>query len=482
MSENNVKNCKIIKKISTNLQNESAVAEIKRLQVCAYVRVSTNSDEQEDSFERQVEYYTRYIWQRGDLEFVGIYADAGITGTSANKRREFKRMLDDCQAGKINKILCKSIARFARNAADTLKYLTELKELGISVVFETQNIDTMTAGGEVLTTVLAALAEQESRTLSANVKWAIQKKFQNGEIMLNYTNFLGYTRDENNNLVVVPEQAVIVQRIYKEFRYGYTATNIANRLNADGVPTPSGKVGKWSGAVVLNILQNEKYHGDAILGKTYKPDVLSKKRYANNGQSEMYYVENSHLAIISKEDFELVQAELRNRQHGSNGSKTDDIRYSSKYAFSRKLICGECGGFYRRYAQTIKGEYIPTWVCATHKLKGIDACSQQSITEKILEDAFMAVAGELLGDIMKLKRVLKENILSSLDDGGVARLETILDEIAKYQTEMLEIHRQRFRDEISLEDYNKKSNIISTAIEQLNKEKRYLKRKFIALE
>ncbi len=173
MSENNIDNCKKIKKISATLQNESAVVEIKRLQVCAYVRVSTNSDEQEDSFERQVEYYTRYIRQRDDWEFVGIYADAGITGTNANKRREFKRMLDDCRVGKIDKILCKSIARFARNAADTLKYLMELKELGISVVFETQNIDTMTAGGEVLTTVLAALAEQEIRTLSTNVKWAI---------------------------------------------------------------------------------------------------------------------------------------------------------------------------------------------------------------------------------------------------------------------------------------------------------------------
>ena len=474
MSENNIENCKKIKKISATLQNESIVSEIKKLQVCAYVRVSTNSDEQEDSFDRQVEYYTQYIRQRDDWEFVGIYTDAGITGTSANKRREFKRMLDDCRAGKIDKILCKSIARFARNAADTLKYLMELKELGISVVFETQNIDTMTAGGEVLTTVLAALAEQESRTLSTNVKWAIQKKFQNGEIMLNYTNFLGYTRDENINLVVVPEQAVIVRRIYKKFLYGYSATNIANRLNADCIPTPSGKVGKWSSAVVLNILQNEKYHGDAILGKTYKLDVLSKKRYANHGQSEMYYVENSHPAIISKEDFDLVQAELRNRQHGSNGSKTDDIRYSSKYAFSKKFICGECGGLYRRYAQTIKGEYVPTWVCATHKLKGIEACSQQSITERILEDAFTTVVGELLGDITAIKRVLEENILSSLDDGGIARLETVLDEINKYQTEMLEIHRQRFRDEISLEDYNKKANIISTAIEQLNKEKTVL--------
>ncbi len=292
--------------------------------------------------------------------------------------------------------------------------------------------------------------------------------------MLNYTNFLGYTKDKNNNLVIVPEQAIIVQRIYKEFLYGYSATNIANRLNTDGVPTPSGKVGKWSGTVILNILQNEKYHGDALLGKTYKPDVLSKKRYANNGQSEMYYVENSHPAIISKEDFELVQAELRNRQHVSNCSKTDDTRYSSKYAFSKKLICGECGGLYRRYAQTIKGEYVPTWVCATHKLKGIEAYSQQSITEIILEDAFTTVVGELLGDITAIKRVLEENILSSLEDGGVARLEAVFDEIATYQTEMLEIHKQRFRDEISPEGYNKKANIISTVIEQLNKEKAIL--------
>lgn len=260
---------------------------IEQIPVAAYARVSTDRVEQEDSFERQVDYYTRYINSKAEWKFVGIYADPGITGTRTDKRKEFQRMMNDAKEGKIKKILCKSIARFARNTVDALQSIRVLKEIGVSVYFETQNIDTLSPGGEVLITILAAMAEQESRTISTNIKWAYQKKFQNGEVQLNYSRFLGYTKGKNGELEIVPEEASIVKRIYREFLFGRSSAQIAKELTEDGIPTPSMKPdkngnmpqkkmsGKWFPSTVRSILKNEKYMGCAILGKTYKGRTLT---------------------------------------------------------------------------------------------------------------------------------------------------------------------------------------------------------------
>lgn len=281
--------------------------------VVAYARVSTEKEEQEDSFERQVAHYTNLIKSKREWTFGGIYADPGITGTRAEKRPDFMRMIRDCRDGKIHKVLVKSISRFARNTVDALNYIRELKDLGISVYFENENIDTMTPGGEVLLTILAAMAEQESRTMSTNIKWSYQKKFQNGEVILNTGMVLGYKKSSTGEYVIAEDEAETVRRIYGEYLAGIPVPQICRGLEADGITTKRGSK-QWRTNAVLGILKNEKYTGNAILGKTFKPDVLSKRRMKNTGQSPMYYAENTHPAIIEQEIFDMAQAEMQRRR------------------------------------------------------------------------------------------------------------------------------------------------------------------------
>lgn len=294
---------------------------IHKENVTYYARVSTQNDEQEDSYERQKAHFEEKIRSNPNWNYVEGYADWGISGTKAESRKEFMRMIDDCRAGKINRVLVKSISRFGRNTVDTLTYIRELRELGISIFFETQNIDTMTAGGDVLITILAAMAEQESRTMSTNIKWAFQKRFKDGRVLINFKQSLGYDKvvnvDENGHkeeeYVIVESEAEIVRMIYREYLSGKTIRQIADQLNELGIRTKRGY--EWKPSGIEGVLTNYKYTGNAILGMTYKPDVLSKSRLKNEGQSPSYHVENSHPAIITKEMFDMVQAEIQRRKN-----------------------------------------------------------------------------------------------------------------------------------------------------------------------
>lgn len=281
------------------------------VKVCAYARVSTDRDEQEESFERQCEHYRAYINANWEWEFCGVYADQGITGTKAEKRPEFMRLISDCLNNKIDKVLVKSISRFARNTVDALKYIRLLKDKNISVYFETNKMDTLTPGGEVLITVLAAMAEEESRSMSSNIKWTYRKKHERGEYTIPAT-MMGYKKAANGDgYEIVPEEAKIIQRIFREYVGGMTTTQIAKALRDDNIKTPMGN-SKWTAAGVAAKLANEKYMGAAILGKTYKPDLLSTRR-VNNGEAPRYYVEHGHPAIVSKELYELAQMEKQAR-------------------------------------------------------------------------------------------------------------------------------------------------------------------------
>ena len=270
-----------------------------KLRVAAYCRVSTDSDEQATSYDAQVEHYTNFIQKNEEWEFAGIFADDGITGTSTKKRDEFNRMIEECMAGNIDMIITKSISRFARNTLDCLKYIRQLKDKNIAVFFEKENINTMESKGEVLLTIMASLAQQESQSLSQNVKLGIQYRYQQGEVQVNHKRFLGYTKDENKQLVIDPEGAEVVKRIYREYLEGASLLQIARGLEADGILTAAGKA-KWRPETLKKILQNEKYIGDALLQKTYTVDFLSKKRVKNNGIVPQYYVENSHEPIIPR--------------------------------------------------------------------------------------------------------------------------------------------------------------------------------------
>ena len=376
-------------------------------------------------------------------------------------------MIADCRSGKVKRVLVKSISRFARNTVDALNYIRELKELGIGIFFENEQIDTLSTGGEVLITVLAAMAEQESRNMSTNIKWAFRKKFQDGEIMLNYKFFLGYTRDEHKNLVIVPEEAKVVRRIYREFLSGKSLNDIAKGLTADGIATPAHKK-QWRVTTVQGILTNEKYYGAAFLGKTCKMDVLSKKRIDSD---EIYYVENSHPAIIDKATWDIAQAEMKKRQEYRTGTKTCNGKYSSKYPFSKRLTCGECGLPLRRHAQTIKRVYTRTWVCPTHKLKGYDYCKQKYVTEEAVERAFVKALKELIGDIGDIKKILKGNIIESLDDSIPERLERIQIETEDLQKKMIELTRAKRSGVIDYDECNRKGMELAEKIRELNNER-----------
>ena len=467
---------RIVRTIPASFIRTTSNTAVHLLKVAAYARVSTKKDEQEDSYERQVEHYTRYIKSHVDWLFVDIYADEGITGTRTDMRTNFKRMMEDCRRGLIDKILVKSIARFARNTVDALNSIRELKEIGVAVYFENENIDTLTPGGEVLITILAAMAEQESRTMSTNIKWTYQKKFQNGDIQVNFKRFLGYTRDQDHNFVIVPEEAEIVRRIYREFLYGFSPASIAKRLTEEQIPTPSKKT-KWYPSVIYSILRNEKYYGGLICGKTFKPDVLSKKRYKNEGQVERYYIENSHPAIISREEFDMVQLELKRRKEIMGCSYTNQGRYSTKYAFSKKIVCGECGMYYRRHAQYIRGKYTQTWVCAAHKLKGNEVCTQAYIREDDIERAFMEILKSLAGDFQTVRATLRANIVSSIDSSVTEELEAVLSEIEQKQSEMLELLRSKRSAGTNEAEYNRRGMEIEVQINELNRKRAELEQR-----
>lgn len=311
-----------------------------KLKVAAYCRVSTDSDEQASSYEVQVEHYTQFIQKNSEWELAGIFADDGISGCNTKKRSEFNRMIEECMAGKIDMIITKSISRFARNTLDCLKYIRELKEKNIPVFFEKENINTMDSKGEVLLTIMASLAQQESQSLSQNIKLGLQYRYQNGEVQVNHNRFLGYTKDEEGHLIIEPAEAEVVKRIYREYLEGGSLLQIARGLEADGILTAAGKA-KWRPETLKKILQNEKYIGDALLRKTYTVDFLSKKRVKNNGIVPQYYVENSHEPIIPRDLYMQVQEEMIRRANLHSGAKWKKRVYSSKYALSSIVFCSK---------------------------------------------------------------------------------------------------------------------------------------------
>lgn len=463
---------RIVKEIPTYKSYSSAVESHKQ-NVTYYARVSTDNIEQEDSYERQKEHFTQKILARPDWNYVDGYADKGITGTKAESRKEFMRMIEDCRAGKIDRILVKSVSRFARNTVDTLKYIRELKDLGISIYFETQNIDTLTPGGEILITILAAMAEQESRTMSTNIKWAYQKRFKDGDVLISYRNTLGYTKEGKKGYAIVDSEAEIVRRIYREYLTGRTMRDIAKGLNSDGITTKLGN--RWQANAVEGILGNEKYTGNAILGKSYKPDVLSKKRLNNDGQAPSYYVENSHPAIISQETFDMVQAERLRRHEMRSSDKTGKGKYSSMYAYSGLLICGECGGKLRRFGRRLaNGETVRIWLCITHQHRP-DLCKVRAIKELDIDKAYERAVKRLLGDMSEVVDMVKKNIEAEVNVGENGNLAPVQTRIEEIQEEIHDIFRKRRNWEISKEEYNSRYAALSEEYSELHEKELELK-------
>lgn len=403
-----------------------------KLRVAAYCRVSTDSEEQASSYEKQVEHYTDFIQANEEWEFAGIYADDGISGTNTKKREEFNRMIEDCMGGRIDMIITKSISRFARNTLDCLKYIRQLKEKNIPVFFEKENINTMDSKGEVLLTIMASLAQQESESLSKNVKLGLQFRYQNGEVQVNHNRFLGYTKDENGHLIIEPSEAEIVKRIYREYLEGKSLKQIGDGLMKDGILTAAKKP-TWRPEAIKKILQNEKYIGDALLQKTYTVDVLTKKRVKNNGIMPQYYVENNHEAIIPRDLYMQVQEELLRRANLHRGANRKKRVYSSKYALSSICYCPRCGDIYQR----IKNNQSASWKCATRVEKGPAACGAPLVPERELQNAVLRGINMVLSGRDNMMTKLKENIERVLLEEDSATIEVIDVKLEVLQQELI---------------------------------------------
>src|SRR5574344_1324489 len=402
----------------------------------AYCRVSTDSDEQATSYEAQVEHYTDFIKKNPEWEFAGIFADDGITGTNTKKREEFNRMINEAMAGKIDMIVTKSISRFARNTLDCLKYIRQLKEKNVPVFFEKENINTMDSKGEVLLTIMASLAQQESESLSKNVKMGMQFRFQKGEVQVNHNRFMGYTKDEEGHLIIEPAEAEIVKRIYREYLQGASLKQIGDGLMEDGILTAAGKV-RWRPESVKKILRNEKYIGDALLQKTYTVDVLTKKRVKNNGIVPQYYAENSHEPIIPRDLYMQVQEEMLRRSNLHSGANRKKRVYSSKYALSRIVYCSKCGDIYRRIAWNNRGKHSTVWRCVNRVEHGHDCCDAPTVQESELHNAVVKAINMALGGKDEMLAALEENITMVLALEDAASMESIDAKLEELQEELL---------------------------------------------
>ncbi len=367
-------------------------SETKR-RVAAYARVSTDSDEQETSFDAQVDYYTKYIAERKDWTLVGVYTDEGISAVNTKRREGFKRMISDALNGQIDLIVTKSVSRFARNTVDSLETIRRLKDKKVECYFEKEGIWTFDGKGELLITIMSSLAQEESRSISENVTWGQRKRFADGKVSMPYKQFLGYEKGADGKPQIVESEAKTVRQIYSMYLYGSSVREIARSLTAQGIPTPGGKT-NWSVTTILSVLQNEKYAGNAILQKTYCEDFLTKRVVKNQGQVPQYYVEQSHPAIVTQEVFDMVQVELtKNRERGIS-------RSGGSSCFSGRVFCGSCGATYGRKVWDSNTPYRhEVWQCnGKYKGRGGAKCFTPHLTEEQLQKAFVTAFNSILSD------------------------------------------------------------------------------------
>lgn len=393
------------------------VSSIKK-KVAAYARVSTDHEEQQNSYEAQKDYFTRQIANNPDWTFAGMYADEGISATNTKKRDSFNQMIDDALAGKIDLILTKSVSRFARNTVDSLSTIRILKEKGVEVYFEKENIHTLDAKGELLITIMSSLAQEESRSISENTTWGMRKQMADGKYSLCYKYFMGYEKGPDGKMVINEEQAKVVRLIFKLYLDGYSSTAVAEELEKRGIKNSHGGE-RWHAATILSMLKNEKYMGDVLLQKTFVTDFLTKKTKKNEGELQQYYIENDHPGIVSKEIFEQVQIELKRRA---------DHHYSGKSLYGSKIRCGQCGNWYGSklwHSNNMKYRKF-IYQCGS-KYKNDEKCRTPKLEEAQIQKIFIYAANQLIQD--------KDEII-----GNVRMLLEILDDTSALETELEKVN------------------------------------------
>ena len=394
-------------------RNQQAVR--RQLRVAAYCRVSTEEEEQQSSYEAQCTYYTDKIMTNPEWTMAGIFADEGITGTSTKKRDDFNRMIRKCRQKKIDLILTKSMSRFARNTLDSLKYIRALKELGIGIIFEKENINTLEMDTELIITFMSAFAQSESESISANVRWGKRQAMKEGKTSVNFKKLYGYFLDSEGNPRVDSDQAEVIRGIYNRYLQGASLRMIRQELEAEGIPNPAGRE-KWGIDQIRNILSNEKYCGDVLMQKTFIQDCISKKVVKNTGQLPMYLIQNNHPAIVSREVYQAVQAEKARRSAtaspSTKTSSTGRTCYASKFALSERLVCGECGTLYRRCTWKRNGKTRIVWRCVSRLDYGTKYCHQSpTMDEEPLQRAIMAAISSVMAPKEKINGLITEAAL-----------------------------------------------------------------------
>lgn len=483
MTETSVLPPKKVRVIEPTVKQKATTNSYRQLRVAAYCRVSTQMEEQLNSYEVQKNYYTEKINSEPKWKLVGIFADKGITGTSALKRDEFQKMIRMCKRKQIDMIITKSISRFSRNTVDCLNYVRMLRQLDVDVFFEEQGIHSKDAGAEFYITIYGSIAQSESENISANVRWGIQQRAKEGKVHFAYSRFLGYKEGPDGKPMIDEEQADTVKFIFNEYLLGSSLADIAKSLTAKGIKTPSGKSG-WNGSTVRTILSNEKYKGDALLNKTYISDCISKKVKKNNGERPMYYVENNHPAIIDKDTFNRVQEELARRTSKRKvkqvGTKTEQGKYSSKYALTELLICGECGTPYRRCTWTASGEKKIVWRCINRLDYGKKYCHHSpTIEESVLQNAIVTAIMNNAQQSSDVLSILKEHIRIGIQADEVEdnSLELLI-EIAKLDEKYNELFNKMTADTEDIESIENqlieiisKKHLLQAQVEEIKNER-----------
>lgn len=392
---------------------------VRKLRVAAYCRVSTEEEEQQGSFEIQKLYYTEKINSTPEWEVAGIYADDGISGVHTKKRDGFNQMIQDCKKRKIDLILTKSISRFARNTLDSIQYVRMLKQMGIAVVFEKENINTATMNSEMILTVLSAFAQAESESISQNVARGKRMGYKHGKFAFPYGRIIGYRKGADGKPEIIPEQAEIIRLIFNSYLQGDSLQSIKAKLETAGALTARGNTA-WSAQSIQRILQNEKYCGDVLLQKTFTEDVLTGVHKKNTGQLPQYYIENYHDGIVSKQMFREVQTEIarRNSKSAANQRKRRRGRYNSKYALSERLVCRDCGSPYKRVTWNIHGRKQIVWRCVNRIEYGTKFCGNSpSIPEEELHRAILKAVQDLAANFTDEVAAQINGILHSIQTG-----------------------------------------------------------------
>ncbi|MDR3278009.1 MAG: recombinase family protein [Oscillospiraceae bacterium] len=431
-------------------------AKPRKQRVAAYCRVSTDEEDQLNSYEAQLAYFTDKINSNPSWELAGLFADEGISGLSTKKRDGFNRLIALCKKGKVDMILVKSISRFARNTLDSISHVRILKALGVAVVFEKEGINTADMSSEMLLTVFSAFAQAESESISGNVKWGIRKSYKDGKVSFQYSRFYGYERGADGQPSIVPEQAEVVRWIYQYYLAGASIGEIKKQLESRNIPSSTGKQ-EWSLSVIRYLISNEKYCGDAILQKSYVVDCISKKTKKNNGEIPKYYVRDNHAAIIDRDLWDRAQEEIARRagkkKVSQKRTKTENGKYSGKYALSELLVCGGCSTAYRRVTWTSHGVKRIVWRCLNRLEFGVKYCRDSpTIPEEKLHAAILRATNTMLENLDGVRDTLRESLTRAIAAPGDGFDRAAAEDAIKAKQEiMLDLVRASTKSETTAE-------------------------------